>query len=96
MGDAQAAVDALKADLQDMRKQVAAQAALTAQQALTISSLERALQKTRDGASANTSQGALLALWSSRGCPFAATTLQSAEGFHRASINTVRPLTCCK
>ena len=64
VGDAQMAVEALKAELQDMRKQVAAQAALTAQQTLTISSLERALQKTRDGASANTAQGAQQAMLS--------------------------------
>ena len=74
VGVAQAAVEALKAELQDMRKQVAAQAALTAQQALTISSLERALQKTRDGASANSTQGAYLALSvTQRGCLFTAT-----------------------
>ena len=50
--DAHAAVQALRAELLDMRQQAAAQAALTAQQALTISSLERTLQKTQEGGSA--------------------------------------------
>ena len=50
--DAHAAVQALRAELLDMRKQAAAQAALTAQQALTISGLERTLQKTQEGGSA--------------------------------------------
>ncbi len=57
--DAHAAVQALRAELLDMRKQAAAQAALTAQQALTISGLERTLQKTQAGGSAQTTgQGA--------------------------------------
>jgi hypothetical protein len=95
VGDAQAAVEALKAELQDMRKQVAAQAALTAQQSLTISSLERALQKTRDGASANSSQGALLVPQSSRGCPCAASSTGSLPWMFERSIRTVRPLNRC-
>ena len=52
IADTHAAVEVLKAELLDMRKQAAAQAALTAQQALTISSLERTLQKTQEGGSA--------------------------------------------
>ena len=60
VADAHAAVQALRAELQDMRKQTAAQAALTAQQALTISALERTLQKTQEGGSAQPAgQGAV-------------------------------------
>jgi len=59
--DTVAAVQALRAELLDMRKQAAAQAALTAQQALTISGLERSLQKTQQGGSAQTTgQGAVI------------------------------------